>query len=443
MLSVDCRKVGTGSYAAFSEIVQQLGDATAKTKKDKKAFAALKDVTDRLAASSSRKNDELEDEFMEALSDYSRSHPFIMGLACLDKAHAGTRQVILRFSDIVADSKILVLVSFFQKGGFRSHIVVRGKQRQIGQDQVEQFIKDHVRGVYPIPSGATLHVRDGHLIKTGTHIARMVKRAGMQKDITGGLPRVDELFEARRPGDAAAIAEISGTVTLSPIKAAMRTVTITGDQGQEANIKIQATKHIRVREGDRVEAGDKLTDGPLDPHDILRVIGTESVEDYLLNEIQEVYRLQGVKINDKHIGIVVRQMLGKARVENAGDTQFLEGARVGRLNLNKVNTEMMNQGRRPASSDVMLLGITKASLATNSFLSAASFQETNSVLSDAAINGKLDRLVGLKENVIVGHLVPAGTGAKAYRELTISMSDGSDLPEPVPEPELDDKFNHV
>ncbi len=150
-----------------------------------------------------------------------------------------------------------------------------------------------------------------------------------------------------------------------------------------------------------------------------------------------------MKINDKHIGIVVRQMLGKARVENAGDTQFLEGARVGRLNLNKVNTEMMNQGRRPASSDVMLLGITKASLATNSFLSAASFQETNSVLSDAAINGKLDKLVGLKENVIVGHLVPAGTGAKAYRELTISMSDGSDLPEPVPEPELDDKFNHV
>ncbi len=442
-LSLDCRRVGTGSYAAFAEIVNQLGLATAKSKKDKKAFEVLKDVTDRLAASSSRKNDDLEDEFMEAIIDYSLNHPFVMGLASLDKAHAGTRQVILRFSDIIARSKILVLVSFFQKGGSRSHIVVRGKQRQLGQDQVEQFIKDHVRGIYPIPSGATLHVRDGHLIRTGTHIARMVKRAGMQKDITGGLPRVDELFEARRPGDAAAIAEISGTIALSPIKAAMRTVTITGEQGQEANVKIQATKHIRVREGDRVEAGDKLTDGPLDPHDILRVIGTESVEDYLLNEIQEVYRLQGVKINDKHIGIVVRQMLGKARVENAGDTQFLEGASVNRLSLNKVNMDMMSQGRRPASSDVMLLGITKASLATNSFLSAASFQETNSVLSDAAINGKLDRLVGLKENVIVGHLVPAGTGVKAYRSLGISMSDGSELPVPVPEPEVDDKFNHV
>ena len=442
-LSVDCRKVGTGSYAAFAEIVQKLGEATAKSKNDKKDFGILKDITDRLAASSSRKNDDLEDEFMDALIDYSLKHPFVMGLASLDKAHAGTRQVILRLSDIIARSRILVLVSFFQKGGFRSHIVVRGKQRQLGQDPVEQFIKDHVRGVYPIPSGATLHIRDGHLIRTGTHIARMVKQAGMQKDITGGLPRVDELFEARRPGNAAAIAEISGKITLSPIKAAMRTVTITGDQGQEANIKIQATKHIRVREGDRVEAGDKLTDGPLDPHDILRVIGTESVEDYLLNEIQEVYRLQGVKINDKHIGIVVRQMLGKARVENAGDTQFLEGTRVNRLTLNKVNMEMMSQGRRPASSDVMLLGITKASLATDSFLSAASFQETNSVLSDAAINGKLDKLIGLKENVIVGHLVPAGTGLKAYRDLAISMSDGSDLPTPAPEPEVDDKFNHV
>jgi DNA-directed RNA polymerase subunit beta' len=223
----------------------------------------------------------------------------------------------------------------------------------------------------------------------------------------------------------------------------MRTVTITGDQGQDASIKIQATKHIRVREGDHVEAGEKLTDGPLDPHDILRVRGTESVEGYLLNEIQEVYRLQGVKINDKHIGIVVRQMLGKARVENAGDTQFLEGSRVGRLSLNKVNMEMMNQGRRPATSDVMLLGITKASLATSSFLSAASFQETNSVLSDAAINGQLDTLIGLKENVIVGHLVPAGTGVRNYRNLSISMSDGSDLPEPLLEPEVDEKFNHV
>jgi len=271
----------------------------------------------------------------------------------------------------------------------------------------------------------------------------MQKRAGLQRDITGGLPRVDELFEARRPRDAAAIAEISGIVTLSPIKAAMRTVTITGDQGQEASIKIQATKHIRVREGDHVEAGDKLTDGPLDPHDILRVRGTESVEDYLLNEIQEVYRLQGVKINDKHIGIVVRQMLGKARVENAGDTQFLEGARISRLSLNKVNMDMMNQGRRPASSDVMLLGITKASLATSSFLSAASFQETNSVLSDAAINGQLDTLIGLKENVIVGHLVPAGTGVRGYRDIRISMADGSDLPEPVQEPEVDEKYEHV
>ncbi len=442
-LRLDCRKVGTGSYAAFAEIVNQIGSIVGKSKKNKEDYSGLKEVTDRLAASSSRKNEELEDEFMEALIDYSQTHPFIMALASLDKAHAGTRQVIMRFADIVDRSRILVLVSFYQKGGFRSHIVARGKQRKLGQDPVEQFIKEHVKGIYPIPSGATLHVRDGRLIKEGEHIAKMVKSTGMQKDITGGLPRVEELFEARRPSTAAAIAEISGTVALSPIKAAMRTVAITGEQGQERSVKIQATKHIRVRENDKVQAGEKLTDGPLDPHDILRVRGTEEVEDYLLNEVQEVYRLQGVKINDKHIGIVVRQMLGKARVENSGDTQFLEGATVSRLALNRENMEMMNQGRRPASSDVMLLGITKASLATDSFLSAASFQETNSVLSDAAINGKLDTLKGLKENVIVGHLVPAGTGVKSYRNLSISMSDGSDLPEPVVESDLDDKFEHV
>ena len=177
-------------------------------------------------------------------------------------------------------------------------------------------------------------------------------------------------------------------------------------------MKIPATKHIRVREGDHVEAGDKLTEGPLDPHDILRIKGTEAVEEYLLNEIQEVYRLQGVKINDKHIGIVVRQMLSKAKVEDPGDTSFLKGL-------------------QPATSDVLLLGITKASLATHSFLSAASFQETNTVLADAAVAGKVDPLHGLKENVIVGHLIPAGPGAASYRNIALTMSDGEELPEPA------------
>lgn len=264
-VTLDCRRVGTGSYAAFSEIVEELGKLTAKNKEDKAQFKVLKDITDKLAVSSSRKNEELEDQFMEALLEYSQKHPFIMAMASLDKAHAGTRQVILRLSDVISNGRILVLVSFYQKGGFRSHIIARGRQKQQGQDPVELFIKSHVQGVYPIPSGATLHVRDGQLIGTGVHIARMPKRAGLQRDITGGLPRVDELFEARRPVDAAAIAEISGTVSLSPIKAAMRTVTITGDQGQEANLKIQATKHIRVREGDHVEAGTNSPTAPSTP----------------------------------------------------------------------------------------------------------------------------------------------------------------------------------
>jgi DNA-directed RNA polymerase subunit beta' len=196
-------------------------------------------------------------------------------------------------------------------------------------------------------------------------------------------------------------------------------------------VRIPATRHIRVREGDRVEAGDKLTEGPLDPHDILRIKGTEAVEEYLLNEIQEVYRLQGVKINDKHVGIVVRQMLSKAKIEDPGDTPFLEGAQVDRLLLNSENESAMRQGKRPATSDVLLLGITKASLATDSFLSAASFQETNTVLADAATAGKVDYLYGLKENVIVGHLIPAGTGVKTYRTVEISMADGEELPKPA------------
>jgi DNA-directed RNA polymerase subunit beta' len=310
----------------------------------------------------------------------------------------------------------------------------REKQREKLQDPVEEYIKDHIRGMYPIPTGAHLRVHDASRLRSGVHLARIEKKLGQQRDITGGLPRVDELFEARRPSDSASIAEISGVVALSPIKAGIRTITIRGDQGQEASIKVPATRHIRVREGDRVEAGDKLTEGPLDPHDILRINGTEAVEEYLLNEIQEVYRLQGVKINDKHIGIVIRQMISKARVEDPGDTRFLEGSQIDRLILNRDNDSIMREGRRPATSVVQLLGITRASLATDSFLSAASFQETNTVLADAAVEGKVDYLRGLKENVIAGHLIPAGTGLREYSEVTLMLPDGTEPPAP-PEPE--------
>ncbi len=292
--------------------------------------------------------------------------------------------------------------------------------------------------MYAIPTGAHLRVYDASRIKSGVHIARIEKKLGQRRDITGGLPRVDELFEARRPGDAASIAEISGVVSLSPIKAGIRTITIRGDQGQESSLKVSATRHIRVREGDRVEAGDKLTEGPFDPHDILKIKGSEAVEEYLLNQVQEVYRLQGVKINDKHIGIVIRQMISKARIEDPGDTRFLEGSQVDRLVLNRENDLAAREGRRPATSDVQLLGITRASLATDSFLSAAAFQETNTVLADAAVEGKVDNLRGLKENVIAGHLIPAGTGVRTYAPVELTLPDGSVPPGPPEDKDVDE-----
>jgi DNA-directed RNA polymerase subunit beta' len=386
----------------------------------------------------SRKNEPLENEFADTLIALSKKRPFVLALGGADRAQQGNRRLLTKLMDRVESSRAIIVVSFSHRG---SKVVasVRGKTRERAVDPVEEFIKDETLGMYPIPTGAHLRVHDAGFVGSGMHIARIEKKLAQQRDITGGLPRVDELFEARRPSDAAAIAEISGVVALSPIKAGIRTITIRGDQGQEASLKVSATRHIRVREGDRVEAGDKLTEGPLDPHDILRIKGTEAVEEYLLNEIQEVYRLQGVKINDKHIGIVIRQMISKARIEDSGDTRFLEGAQIDRLVLNRENDSMMREGKRPATSDVQLLGITRASLATDSFLSAASFQETNTVLADAAVEGKIDHLNGLKENVIAGHLIPAGTGMKSYREVALALPDGSEPPGPPEEPGIDEE----
>jgi hypothetical protein len=427
VVSVNCRKAGIGSYAALiiasREIIKTFG------KKAKKEVATLEKAIDALEKTSKRKNTQLEEKFASALADLSRKGSFIFVIESLDRGHQGTKNLVMCVQDIVTESAMMVISDFTARGA-RSHIVQRGRKK-IASDPVEEFMVDSVKGKYPIPSGAHLRVNDGSLIKLGVHIARIERKLGQQRDITGGLPRVDELFEARIPKDAASIAEIDGVVALSPIKAGIRTVTIRGDHGQESAVKIQASKHIRVREGDRVKAGDRLTEGPLSPHDILRIMGTEAAEKYLLNEIQEVYRLQGVNINDKHISIVVRQMLAKAKIDDPGDTQFLEGSQIDRLILQRDNKAMMMEGKKPATSAVLLLGVTKASLATDSFLSAASFQETNRVLADAATAGKVDYLHGLKENVIVGHLIPAGTGVKKYQDIRLTLPDGENLPEPA------------
>ncbi|MBN1434657.1 hypothetical protein JW921_07850, partial [Candidatus Fermentibacterales bacterium] len=425
-VKVDCRRVATGSYAALVQAADLLLDTTSGARSSK-AGKQLASAVEGLKKAGTRRNEDVEGAFVEAILEFARKNAVLVCMASLDKAHAGTRRLVRLIGEQIEGSRLLLMSSFSVRGR-RSHVVHRGKQKEKEKDQVEEFI--HPRKWYAIPTGAHIRVHDATIVAVGTHLARIERKLGQQKDITGGLPRVDELFEARRPSDAAYIARISGIATLSPIRAGLRTVTIRGEQGQEEDIKIPSTRHIRVHEGDRVEAGDRLTEGPIDPHDILEVKGTEAVEEYLLNEIQEVYRLQGVKINDKHVGIIVRQMLAKAKIEDPGDTRFLEGAQVDRLILNAENMAVLMEGKRPATSKPLLLGMTKASLATDSFLSAASFQETNTVLADAAVEARVDYLRGLKENVIVGHLIPAGTGMRYCRKITLKEAKGGDLPPP-------------
>jgi len=259
------------------------------------------------------------------------------------------------------------------------------------------------------------------MISAGDVIVKIPRETTKTKDITGGLPRVAELFEARRPREAAVISEIDGQVELAGMVKGMRKVVIRADNGETKEYLIPRGKHINVLEGDEVKAGEPLMDGPINPHDILDVLGDQELQRYLVNEVQEVYRLQGVNINDKHIEVIVRQMLKRVRIEGVGNTSFLVGEHVDRHLFLEENQRVLASGGVPATAKPLLLGITKASLSTDSFISAASFQETTKVLTEAAINGARDELRGLKENVIMGRLIPAGTGMRWYRETAITV----------------------
>jgi DNA-directed RNA polymerase subunit beta' len=265
--------------------------------------------------------------------------------------------------------------------------------------------------------GAVLRVNEGDEVGPGAVLAKIPRETTKTKDITGGLPRVAELFEARRPKDHAIIAEISGIVQLGRDYKNKRRISILPDEdgAEPVEFLIPKGRHLTVQEGDRIEKGEYLLDGHPAPHDILAIKGVEELANYLVNEIQEVYRLQGVTINDKHIEVIVRQMLQKTEVDDPGDTEFLKGEQVDRIDFEDANVAAEANGGKPATGQPMLLGITKASLQTRSFISAASFQETTRVLTDAAVNGKMDTLEGLKENVIVGRLIPAGTGGMLSR----------------------------
>jgi len=279
--------------------------------------------------------------------------------------------------------------------------------------------KQEVLGIYPIPVNAHIMVKDADKIAAGELLAKIPRVVGKTRDITGGLPRVAELFEARRPKDPAIVSEIDGFVEFGESKKGQRVIIVRSPTGMEREYTIPHGKHPNVYKGDKVIAGQQLTDGPVVLQDILRVCGDKVLQEYLVNEVQEVYRLQGVRINDKHIELIIRQMLKKVRIENSGDTDFLATQQVDKWVFQKENTRVIKKGGKPALATPLLLGITKASLTTESFISAASFQETTRVLTDAAASGKNDELFGLKENVIVGHLIPAGTGFRVHRNIAV------------------------
>jgi DNA-directed RNA polymerase subunit beta' len=345
---------------------------------------------------------------------------------------------VAKFSDIIEG--VTLAEETDETTGLRQLIITEPRERQErvplpSIKVLDKKVTSKVRAGYFLPNGARLAVRDGDDIHMGQILVKIPRSISKTRDITGGLPRVAELFEARKPRDPSVVSEIDGIVELEMGKV-IRGSTPIAVRGENEELKeylVPHGKHLLVHNGDRVYAGDRLCEGSVDPHDILRIKGVNEVQEYLVNEIQEVYRLQGVKINDKHIETIVRQMLQKVRVDSVGDTNFLEGEVVDRITFRDEIESILMEGGEPATFQPLLLGITKASLSTESFISAASFQETTKVLTEAAVSGKTDLLKGLKENVIIGHLIPAGTGLQSHGKIR--------LPEEEPEGETPEEIS--
>ncbi|MBX2990608.1 MAG: DNA-directed RNA polymerase subunit beta' [Bacteroidetes bacterium] len=357
-----------------------------------------------------------------------------------------------------------------EQTGHIQKVVIDSRDRTLSPSIVITDAKGKKSASYIIPTRAHIIVDDGQEIGAGTVLVKIPRDIGKNRDITGGLPRVTELFEARSPQDPAIVSEVDGVVSFGAQKRGSREVVVTSHDGKDIRkYPVPLGKHVLVQENDMVRAGERLSDGSIDPHDILRIKGVREVQEYLVNEIQEVYRIQGVKINDKHIEVIVRQMMQKLRVTNSGDTKFLEGDYVDKLKFEQENEELRDKvviiskgdskfkngqiqlkkkvretngelrkkskkvieykDAEPATSEPVLLGITSAALSTDSFISAASFQETTKVLTDAAIEGRVDSLLGLKENVIMGHLIPAGTGLKYFKDILVTPKDTEDVVE--------------
>jgi DNA-directed RNA polymerase subunit beta' len=303
-----------------------------------------------------------------------------------------------------------------ERTGFVEREIVQSKDKSTDfRPRIVIYGESGETKVYNLPVGVRVTVEHNADLDAGDVIAKRERATTKTKDITGGLPRVVELFEARKPKDPAIVADVDGVVDFGEDSRGKRKIVVTPEYGEAREYLVSKTKHVAVQKGDRVKAGESLTDGALNPHDILRIEGVKALASYLVNEVQEIYRLQGVRINDKHIEVIVRQMLKRVKIADCGDSSFLPGDHVERFRVLTENRRLMQANSKPAAYEPLLLGITKAALTTDSFISAASFQETTKVLTDAAVSGKVDMLRGLKENVIMGRLIPAGSGVAEYQ----------------------------
>jgi len=329
--------------------------------------------------------------------------------------------------DEVTGLSTLVVIDAKRRGGTAASKGVRPQVKLFDEkgDEVKIAGSDHAVAI-TFQVGSIITVKDGQQINVGDILARIPQESAKTRDITGGLPRVAELFEARSPKDAGVLAEFTGTVSFGKETKGKQRLVITELDGTAHEFLIPKDKHVMVHDGQVVNKGEPIVDGPAEPHDILRLKGIEALARYIIDEVQDVYRLQGVKINDKHIEVIVRQMLRRVVISDSGDTRFIREEQVERSEVLDENDRIEAEGKLPASYENVLLGITKASLSTDSFISAASFQETTRVLTEAAIMGKRDELRGLKENVIVGRLIPAGTGM-AYHRNRLAQAEGQDL----------------
>jgi DNA-directed RNA polymerase subunit beta' len=334
----------------------------------------------------------------------------------------------VEFGDIIEGATMREQVDEFT--GLSSKVIIESKDPELRPRMAITGSKGETIAGALLPVGAHLSVVDAQEVAAGAVLAKMPRETAKTKDITGGLPRVAELFEARKPKDFAIVTEIDGVISFGADSRGKRRAIVTPEGVESAEPKeylIPKGKHISVHEGDRVRAGEAVMDGSSNPHDILRIKGERELASYLVDEVQEVYRLQGVRINDKHIEVIVRQMLRRIRVTEVGDTDFLVGEQVEKVVFEETNRRMIEAGKEPAIAEPLLLGITKASLSTGSFISAASFQETTKVLTEASMWGKVDHLRGLKENVIMGRLIPAGTGMARYHDIGIRIDAPEEL----------------